>query len=163
MVVHALVIMSPSMAIGGSLFLMFLAQPFASRLTVPIAAYGAVQAFDGAELARRTALLTAWSALALIVAQGLTVAMRGAVLKEAVGLDLSEIVGAKFVVAGLIKMAAALLLALLLFSGNTGPRRGGSNCVRMGVWRGSPLGFAGGLAADQHHPAALSRDLRGSS
>ena len=36
-VVHALVIMAQSMTIGGSLFLVFLAQPFAVRLTVPVA------------------------------------------------------------------------------------------------------------------------------
>ncbi len=119
-VVHALVIMAQSMAVGGSIFLVFLAAPFAVRLTVPVAAYGAVQVFDGAGLARRAALLTAWSAVALIVAQGLTVAMQVAVVEEAVGLDLSKVVGANFVVAGLIKMAAALLLALQLFSGNTG-------------------------------------------
>ena len=118
-IVHALVIMAQSMAIGGSIFLVFLARPFAARLTVPVAAYGAVQVFDGAGLARRTARLTAWSAVALIVAQGLTVAMQLAVVKEAVGLDLGQILGANFVVAGLIKIVAALLLALLLFAGNT--------------------------------------------
>lgn len=120
-VVHALVIMAQSMTIGGSLFLMFLARPFAVRLTVPVAAYGAVQVFDGAGLARRAGLLTAWSAVALFVAQGLTVAMQGAVVKEAVGLDLGAIVGANFVIAGLVKMAAALALAVLLFSGNVSP------------------------------------------
>ena len=117
-VVHALVIMAQSMAIGGSLFLVFLARPFAVRLTVPVAAYGAVQVFDGAGLARRVALLTAWSAVALIVAQGVTVAMQVAVIKETIGFDLGEILRANFAVAGLIKMAAALLLALLLFAGN---------------------------------------------
>ena len=120
-VVHALVIMAQSMAIGGSLFLMFLAQPFAVRLTVPVAAFGAVQLMDGAGLARRAAVLTAWSALALIAAQCLTILMQGSVVAEAVGLDLGQIAGANFVVAGLIKMAAALLLAILLLCGAASP------------------------------------------
>ncbi len=120
-VVHALVIMAQSMTIGGTLFVLFLARPFAVRLTMPIAAYGAVQVLDGERLARQAALLTAWSALALIVAQGLTIAMQAVVVKEAVGLNLAEIAGANFVLAGSIKIAAALLLAILLFSGRAGP------------------------------------------
>ena len=119
-VVHALVIMAQSMAIGGTLFLVFLAQPFAVRLTVPVAAYGAVQLYDGAALARRVAVLTGWSAIALIVAQGLTVAMQMSVIKETIGFSLGEIVSANFVVSGAIKMIAALLLAMLLFSGSMG-------------------------------------------
>ncbi len=117
-VVHAIVLMAQSMTIGGSLFLVFLAQPFAVRLTMPIAAYGAVQVFDGAGLARRAAIITAWSALALVAAEGLTIAMQGAVVKEEVGLGLGDIVGANFAVAGLVKMAAALLLAGVLFGRN---------------------------------------------
>ena len=120
-VVHALVIMAQSMTVGGSLFVVLLAQPFAVRLTTPIAAFGAVQVVDGAGLVRRAALMTAWSALALIVAQGLTIAMQGVVVKEAVGLSVPEIIAANFVVAGLIKIAAALLLAILLFSATASP------------------------------------------
>ena len=119
-VVHALVIMAQSMTVGGSVFLVFLARPFAARLTVPVAAYGAVQVFDGAGLARRVALLTAWSAIALIVAQGLTVAMQAAVVRQSVGIGLADIMGANFAVAGMVKMVAAALLAVLLFSGNPG-------------------------------------------
>ncbi len=117
-IVHAFVVMAQSMAIGGSLFLVLLARPFAARLTVPIAAYGAVQVFDGSGLARRVALITAWSAVALAAAEVLTVAMQGAVVGEEVGLGAADIVGANFAVAGLIKIAAALLLAIILFSGN---------------------------------------------
>ncbi len=119
-IVHAIGLMAQSMAVGGSVFLVCLARPFAARLTVPVAAYGAVQVFDGAGLARRAAVITAWSALALVVAEGATIAMQGAALKEEVGLALGDIIGANFATAGLVKMAAALLLAVVLFSGNLG-------------------------------------------
>ena len=101
-VLHGLVIVAQSMAIGGVLFLVLLARPFAPALP------------DGAGLVRSTAEIAAWSALALAAGEALTVAMQAAVLTDTVGLRLSAVLGAAFAVAGLVKMAGALALAALL-------------------------------------------------
>lgn len=101
-VLHGLVIVAQSMAVGGGLFLIFLAIPFAPGLP------------EGASLVRRTAAIAAWSALALAVGEAITVAMQVAVLTDTLDLPVSGVVGASFAVAGLVKMAAALLLAGLL-------------------------------------------------
>ncbi len=115
-VVHGLVIVAQSMAVGGALFLVLLARPFAARLTVPVAALGAVQVLDGEGIARRAARIAGWSALALAVCEAATVAMQGAVVADQVGLSAAEVLGANFAIAGLAKMAAALLLALVLLA-----------------------------------------------
>jgi len=113
-IVHGLVIVAQSMAVGGALFLVLLARPLAARLTVPVAALGAVQIMDGEEIARRAARIAGWSALALALCEALTVSMQGAVVADQVGLGVGDLMGANFVVAGLVKMVAALLLAACL-------------------------------------------------
>lgn len=102
-VLHGLVIVAQSMAVGGALFLLGLALPFAATLP------------DGAGLVRRTAGIAAWSALALAAGEAITVAMQVAVLMATLELPLSGVVGASFAVAGLVKMVAALLLAAVLW------------------------------------------------
>ena len=52
-ILHGLVIVAQSMALGGVFFLLFLARPFAANLP------------DGVGLVRRTARIAGWSALAL--------------------------------------------------------------------------------------------------
>ena len=94
-VLHGLVIVAQSMALGGVLFLLALARPFAPILP------------DGAALARRTARIAGWSALALAAGEALTVAMQTAVLTDTLGLPLQGVAGAGFAVAGLVKMTAA--------------------------------------------------------
>ena len=101
-VLHGLVIVAQSMAVGGVLFLLFLALPFAPDLP------------DGAGLVRRTARIAGWSAVGLAVGEALTVAMQVAVLVDTIGLSVWGALGAAFAVAGLVKMAAALALAALL-------------------------------------------------
>ena len=103
-VLHGLVIVAQSMAVGGVLFLVLLARPFAEELA------------EGAELARRTARLAVWSAVGLVVCETLTVAMQSAVLVETLGLPVQDVLGAEFAVAGLVKMAAATVLAACLFA-----------------------------------------------
>ncbi len=103
-ILHGLVIVAQSMALGGVIFLIFLARPFASTLP------------DGAGLVRRTAFIAGWSAIALAACEALTVAMQAAVLMDTLDMPLSGVVGAGFAVAGLVKMAAALVLAGLLLS-----------------------------------------------
>ena len=103
-VLHGVTIVAQSMALGGVLFLLFLARPFQASLP------------DGAGLARRTAVIAGWSAMALVACEGLTVAMQSAVLMDTLGLPALGVVGANFAVAGLVKMAAALVLAACLFA-----------------------------------------------
>ncbi len=115
-VIHGFVIVAQSMAVGGALFLVLLARPFAARLTVPVAALGAVQVLDGEGIARHAARIAGWSALALAACEAAAVAMQGAVVADQVGLSAADVLGANFAIAGLAKMAAALLLALLLLA-----------------------------------------------
>ena len=111
-VLHGLVIVAQSMAVGGALFLLALALPFAPGLP------------DGAGLVRRTARIAAWSAVGLAVGEALTVAMQVAVLMSTLDLPLGGVIGASFAVAGLVKMAASLLLAVLLWRRDPGASRG---------------------------------------
>ncbi len=101
-ILHGLVIVAQSMALGGVFFLLFLARPFAAGLP------------DGAGLVRRTAVIAGWSALALAGGEALTVAMQSAVLTDTLGLPLSGVIGAAYAVAGIVKLSAAVLLGLLL-------------------------------------------------
>jgi len=103
-VLHGVTIVAQSMALGGVLFLLFLARPFQASLP------------DGAGLAWRTAVIAGWSAVALVACEGLTVAMQSAVLMDTLGLPALGVVGANFAVAGLVKMTAALVLAACLFA-----------------------------------------------
>ena len=110
-ILHGFVILSQSMALGGVLFLLLLARPLAAELP------------GGALIARRTATIAGWAALALLVCEGLTLALQAAVLIETVDLSLPNVLGASFAVAGLVKCAAALLLAacLLVWRATPGP------------------------------------------
>jgi len=103
-ILHGLTIVAQSMALGGVLFLLFLARPFQASLP------------DGAGLAWRTAAIAGWSALALVACEALTVAMQSAVLMDTLGLPVQGVIGANFAVAGLVKMGAALVLAACLLT-----------------------------------------------
>lgn len=108
-ILHGLVIVAQSMALGGVLFLVFLARPFAAQLP------------DGDTLARRTARIAGWAALALALGESLTVGMQSAVLTDTLDLPWSGVLGAAFAVAGLVKLTAALLLAAVLLSRRPAP------------------------------------------
>ena len=101
--VHGLVITAQSLALGGALFLVFLARPF--RDTVP----------DGYGVARRTAQVAGWAALEL-----LKLAMQAAVLADTLGVAPASTLGADYAVAGLVKIAAAAVLAGCLLQGRAG-------------------------------------------
>ncbi len=126
-ILHGLVILSQSMAVGGVLFLLFLARPFAAELP------------GGSGIPRRTALVAGWAALALVVGEGLTLALQAAVLMDTVDLSLWQVLGAHFAIAGLVKCAAALLLGLCLL-----------------VWRSTPAALLLALAALELAAATLS-------
>lgn len=103
-ILHGLVILGQSMALGGVLFLVLLARPL--RWQLP----------DDAGLARRTGVIAGWAALGLVAAEGLTVALQTSVLMATIGLSAWQVLGASFAVAGLVKCAAALLLGVCLLS-----------------------------------------------
>ncbi len=105
-VLHGLVIVAQSMALGGVVFLLLLARPFAWDYP------------GGVEVARRTACIAGWSAVALAVLELATVAMQGAVLTDTLGLPWSNVLTASFALAGLVKAASALMLAVLLRVGS---------------------------------------------
>lgn len=103
-VIHGLTIIAQSMTLGGALFLVLLARPQAWMLG---------QA--GALIRHDTARIAAWSALGLVAAEGVTVAMQAAVLVSTVDLPLENVLQANFALAGLVKIAMALLMAAVLF------------------------------------------------
>ncbi len=108
-IIHGLTIVAQSMALGGVLFLVFLALPLAASI--------------GPRVAADTARMAAWSALALILCEAATVALQAAVLVDTVDLSLVEALGASSAIAGLIKMACGAVLAgLLAVLGTTAPR-----------------------------------------
>ena len=113
-VLHGLTIVAQSMALGGVFFLVLLARPFSERLGPA-----------GVAVREGTARLAAWSAVALLICEALTVAMQAAVLVDTVDLSVGNVLGANFAVAGLIKAAAAGLIAVLLFT-RSGRAPGGS-------------------------------------
>jgi putative copper resistance protein D len=100
-IVHGLTILAQSMALGGVLFLVLLARPL-----LPV---------TGTGVARRTARLAAWSAIGLAVAESATVALQAAVLVGTVDIDLVTALTGYAALAGLTKIAASILLAVLLF------------------------------------------------
>ncbi|MGB8842026.1 MAG: CopD family protein [Aliidongia sp.] len=102
-IVHGLTIVAQSMALGGVLFLVFLARPFEAEL-----------GDAGIVIRRRTRQIAFWSMLALILAEGATLALQGSVLAGTVDLDLLGVLGAEFALYSLVKIAGAILLALLL-------------------------------------------------
>eukprot|EP01037_Dinobryon_pediforme_P006699 gene6699-6770_t len=108
-IIHGLTIVSQSMAVGGVLFLVFLALPLASTI--------------GPQVARTTARIAAWSALGLMVCEALTVALQAAVLTATLDIGLTEALGASSAISGLIKIGAGAVLAGVLFPlGTTAPR-----------------------------------------
>lgn len=108
-ILHGLTIGAQSMAVGGVLFLVFLARPFAAALP------------DGALLARRTGVIAGWSALALVACELLAVALQVAVLMGSVDLSLTDALTAQFAVAGLVKAAAAGVLGAVLLAPRPAP------------------------------------------
>jgi putative copper resistance protein D len=102
-IVHGLTILSQSMALGGALFLTFLARPLAPRL-------GRI----GQDIAAGTARIAGYAAIALVVSEAATVALQAAVLMDTVDLTLRQVLTAEFAVAGLIKISAAAWMAIIL-------------------------------------------------
>src|SRR5580692_7380586 len=100
-IVHGLTILAQSMALGGVLFLVFLARPLLRSI--------------GTGVPRRTAALAAWSAVALAVTETLTVALQAAVLMGTLDIGIIMTVTADAALAGIVKIVASAALAVLLF------------------------------------------------
>jgi putative copper resistance protein D len=103
-IVHGLTIVAQSMALGGILFLVFLARPFAAELGEA-----------GVQIRQRTRRIAFWSMLALILAEATTLALEGSILVGTVDLDVMGVLGAEFAVYSLVKIAGAVMLAGLLY------------------------------------------------
>ena len=101
-ILHGLVIVAQSMMLGGLLFLVALLLPFAPRLA------------QGEPLVRSVARLARLSAGGLVLAEFATTALQASVLVSTVTLPLSNVLHASFAVSGAVKIACALLIALLL-------------------------------------------------
>jgi putative copper resistance protein D len=104
-ILHGLTIVAQSVALGGVFFLVLLARPFRGRLGPA-----------GSAITDGTARCAAWSAVALLICEAMTVAMQTAVLVGTVDLSVADALGANFAIAGLVKAAAAGLIAVLLFT-----------------------------------------------
>ncbi|MBN8890986.1 MAG: copper resistance protein [Rhodospirillales bacterium 70-18] len=138
-VVHGLTIIAQSMTLGGVLFLVFLARPQAWLL-----------GRAGAAIQADTARIAAWSAIGLAVAEGITVAMQAAVLTATIDLPVENVLQAAFALAGLVKIAMALLLAATLFGfGAAAP-----------AWLLLPMGAVVLAAATMTTHAAARLELR---
>ncbi len=150
-VLHGLTITAQSLAVGGVLFLVLVARPFAATAAgsasagavavgAPLDApghapmLGRAAGRDGAwgtargaatllppgpAIRRAAARIAGWSALALVLCDGLALCMQSAVLMDTLGITLPDALGADYAIADLVKIAAAGLLALLLLT----PRR----------------------------------------
>jgi putative copper resistance protein D len=103
-VIHGLTIAAQSIALGSVLFLALLLRPIVARLGPA-----------GEHIERTCTAIAAWSALALVLCEAATVALQSAVLIGTVDLSLTETLQANFAIAGMVKIAAAGLIALTLF------------------------------------------------
>ncbi len=98
-VLHGLTIVAQSMALGGVLFLVLLARPFAGELA------------GGPRIVSRIMRLTFWSALAMALVETLGNGLQVAVLMSTVDLSFGDVMQANFAVAAVVKIACALLIA----------------------------------------------------
>ncbi|MBV9076461.1 MAG: CopD family protein [Methylobacteriaceae bacterium] len=102
-VVDGLVTVAQAIAVGGTLFLVLLARPLAGEIGV-----------DGPRLAASVGRVAAWGALALVGAEASHVGLKAAAVVATLSVPVASLLDAQFVLAGLVKAGAALLLAGLL-------------------------------------------------
>jgi len=102
-ILHGLVIIGQSMALGGVIFLLLLARPLRAMPQGPL-------------IAADTARIAGWAALGLLIGEGVSLALQTSVLHATVDLTVPEALTAAFAEASLVKCAAAGVLALLLLA-----------------------------------------------
>ncbi|AHJ64404.1 copper resistance D family protein [Granulibacter bethesdensis] len=105
-IIHGLTIVAQSMMLGAILFLALLARPLSSRM-------GTI----GPDVIRDSTRIAFWSALGLMVTEAAAIGLQISVISSTVDLPISDILGAGFAVSGLIKIAAAFTIAVLLAGG----------------------------------------------
>jgi len=110
-VLHGLTIAAQAACLGGVVFLLALARPLESRLESRMESR---MGPAGPVLQAGAARIAGWSALALAGCEAVKLAMQSALLVGTVDLSVVQALGAAFAVAGLVKIAAALVLAALL-------------------------------------------------
>ena len=104
-IIHGFTIAAQSMALGGVMFIALALHPVAMRL-----------GSAGQGIERACIRVAAWSAVALVVCEVATVALQTAVLIGTVDLSIADALRADFAIAGMVKIAAAALIALVLFT-----------------------------------------------
>jgi copper resistance protein D len=104
-VIEGLTIAAQSIALGGVLFIALLMRPLVSRL-----------GSAGQGIERTCISIAAWSALAVVLCEAVSVTLQCAVLVSTVDLSIADALHANFVVAELVKASAAGLIALTLFA-----------------------------------------------
>ncbi|APH53266.1 Copper resistance protein D [Granulibacter bethesdensis] len=105
-VIHGLTIVAQSMMLGAILFLALLARPLASRMGTA-----------GPDVIRDSTRIAFWSALGLMMTEAAAIGLQISVISSTVDLPINGILGAGFAVSGLIKIAAAFAIAVLLAGG----------------------------------------------
>lgn len=128
-VMHGLTVTAQSVAVGGVLFLVFLARPLAGSLA------------RGEALLATASRIALWGALGLILCDAIVLAMQTAVLVGTLDISPLQAVGADFAHALLVKMMAASVLAALLLLGFAG-RPGIVTALALLVAAGVELGAA---------------------
>lgn len=103
-VFHGVTLVGQATALGGAMFLVFVAQPCGWML-------GAA----GAQIAAGTARLAGWAAVAMALAEAVGLALPAAVLASTLDMPVSDALGAQFALAGVARIAFVLLLGGVLF------------------------------------------------
>lgn len=111
-IIHGLTIVSQSMAVGGALFLVFLARPLAQELGLA-----------GARILADTARITGYAAIGLMLCEAATVGLQAAILVGTVDLSLLDALGASSAVAGMIKIVCGAVIAIAMFGGGAAAPR----------------------------------------
>ncbi|TLU74223.1 copper resistance D family protein [Lichenicoccus roseus] len=120
-VLHGLTIVAQSMTLGGVLFLVLLARPFAHRLA------------EGDAILRGATRITLYSAVAMTVVEILGNGLQVAVLMQTVDLPFLDVMQANFAVAALVKVACAALIVLLLATRGAPDRATGLVLLALGA------------------------------
>jgi len=116
--IHGLTLISQSMTLGGAFFLIFLLRPVSPLLGE---AGGVIQ--------RRVTRMTIAAACGLAICELLAFLLNAAVLSSTVELPVSDILTATFAIVGAIKIAAALVLAMMLYAKGAAVPRGATLAV----------------------------------
>jgi putative copper resistance protein D len=110
-VLHGLSITAEAMTVGGVAFMLFVVHPFREEMGphAPV-------------IAGRAWRCLAWSAAALIAIEALVAFIQVSVLSSTEDLPVAQVLGASFVTASAVKIAAALIIALLAMRRQGGMR-----------------------------------------